>query len=87
MTVWYQQSSERKRGTRQAPKVNGADETCVSNGVTDGSGAPIDAAVSARHQMLVAEVHCDYVGRPIDDVNRAATDLVAAIIGQILQDQ
>jgi hypothetical protein len=71
-----------------APVVNGADETCVTNSVTDTAGAPINQAdVTARRGKLVVEVHFNYDGMPINKVNTTATETAATVITAIMSKQ
>jgi hypothetical protein len=74
--------------TTAAPAVTGADETCVTNSVTDTAGAPINQAdVTARRGKLVVEVHFNYDGMPINKVNTTATETAATVITAIMSKQ
>jgi hypothetical protein len=71
-----------------APAVAGADQTCVTNGAADATGAPVNQAdVTARRGMLVVEVHFNYDGMPINKVNTTATETAATVIATILKAQ
>ena len=70
-----------------APKVAGAEETCVTNSVTDPTtGAAIDQAdVTARKGKLVVELHYNYDGMPINIINVTATNTAADVLSAILK--